>query len=437
MSCRPRRRATAAIACWSLAAGLAGAVSAGIAAAATIRVPGDQPTIAAALAVAGPGDQVLLSPGTYAERVSLPSGVILAAEGGPGSAILDGGGGGTVITCLSPEAGTTLSGLVLRGGTGTAEGDTRLGGALLVRGGHLRLTDLRIEGSSADLGGGLFADGADIDWVGGSLAGNTGTFGGGWFASGGALRLEGVEISGNRARAGGGGHGSSLAPFQVVSCNCHDNSADADGGVFHLGASGAALNDSRFVANAAGGNGGALYLDSGTMASLSYVVLLDNRAALAGGGLFVTCSGPIGVTCTEARLFHADLVANHAPGSGAGAVAGTATIAAEASLIAGNEGGIVCLSGPSTIDIACTALFANGVDSPSSGCTPAFTDTLVEGPRLCDLVAHDASRCANSPLLAPPPCGLPFLGALGQGCPACSETPTEPATWGSLKARYR
>jgi hypothetical protein len=130
-------------------------------------------------------------------------------------------------------------------------------------------------------------------------------------------------------------------------------------------------------------------------------------------------------------------VANRAPGSGAAAAVGAARLGVEASLIARNEGGLACLGAQAAIEVACTALFSNDIAPTQVDCEPGYSDILAVDPRLCDPAALDVLRCANSPLLAPPSCGLPFLGALGAGCPACGPTTATTITWGGLKARYR
>ena len=49
--------------------------------AATIQVPGDQPTIQAGIDAARPGDSVIVSPGSYQERIRLKVGVVLKSAG--------------------------------------------------------------------------------------------------------------------------------------------------------------------------------------------------------------------------------------------------------------------------------------------------------------------------------------------------------------------
>ncbi len=75
----------------SVVALLAGAlVSSAPALAATIHVPGDQPTIAAAIAAASPGDVIDIASGTYHERVDVPKGLDnLTIQGESGSTTLE------------------------------------------------------------------------------------------------------------------------------------------------------------------------------------------------------------------------------------------------------------------------------------------------------------------------------------------------------------
>ncbi|MFH1278032.1 MAG: hypothetical protein ABIK65_06615 [Candidatus Eisenbacteria bacterium] len=89
------------------------------AAAGVIRVPDDQPTIAAGLAAAGAGDTVLVAPGVYQENLLWPStgGIRLIGEGGPAETIVDGRGLGSVIEIAGGADSTTLiKGLTLQNG---------------------------------------------------------------------------------------------------------------------------------------------------------------------------------------------------------------------------------------------------------------------------------------------------------------------------------
>jgi hypothetical protein len=95
--------------------------------AATIEVPGDQPTIAAAIAAAAPGDVIHVETGTYHERIDVPPG-------------LDGltieGAGETIIEDLPPTSanlvrirsnGVLFQDFILRGGNTAVRLDDSVG----------------------------------------------------------------------------------------------------------------------------------------------------------------------------------------------------------------------------------------------------------------------------------------------------------------------
>jgi hypothetical protein len=113
----------------------------------TIRVPGDQPTIAAALAAAAPGDTVRLAPGTYAETIALKDGVRIA--GGPST--IDATGFAHGITGDASVRSARISGLTVQGAQ--AQG-IFLNGSVGVR-----IESSTVRGSGAQ---GLWAMGAQI-----------------------------------------------------------------------------------------------------------------------------------------------------------------------------------------------------------------------------------------------------------------------------------
>lgn len=112
-------------------------------------VPSQFPTIQSAIDACVDGDRVLVSPGTYGERINL-RGKRITVEGalGPSVTLIDLAniGGGTAITATSGEPqGCTIKGISLRGGT------TSL---VLVSGANLSVRNCRIESSTAGAAGG-------------------------------------------------------------------------------------------------------------------------------------------------------------------------------------------------------------------------------------------------------------------------------------------
>src|SRR5207247_6452439 len=84
--------------------------------AATIRVPADAPTIQQAINGAVNGDVVVVSPGTYFERINFSGKAItVTSEAGPDTTTIDGSGLGSVVTFTSGETrSAVLSGLTVR-----------------------------------------------------------------------------------------------------------------------------------------------------------------------------------------------------------------------------------------------------------------------------------------------------------------------------------
>lgn len=75
--------------------------------------------IGEAIDIAGPGDEILVSPGTYYEKIDLGGkAIVLRSTHGPGVTTIDATGiGGRVVTCSSFEgASTVLQGFTITGG---------------------------------------------------------------------------------------------------------------------------------------------------------------------------------------------------------------------------------------------------------------------------------------------------------------------------------
>jgi hypothetical protein len=401
--------------------------------AALLHVPADKPSVAAALASAATGDTVLLSSGTYVESVTLPAGVTIRGADPSEPPVLDAGGAATVVTSVAGSASSRLEAMTLRGGFSPAGP----GGGVRVRGGSLSLADVRIESCQAAFGGGISLEsGAHVTWTRGTVTGCTANFGGGAFADGGALSLTQVALTANSAQTGGALYAQNANPVTLISCALNGNQSAHDGGALAFSQCGVSLSDCKLDGNRATGDGGALWVGPGTDAVCGYSVFTNNQA-LEGGAAYATCDGPAGAACAAVHFAHADLIRNDAAHSGAVGASGASLIDVETSVVAFNGGGVACLDSRATIDIGCTLVHGNGPDPGPSGCAGSVTDTTSADPLLCNVVAGDFGRCAGSPALLPAACGIPYLGAQGEDCPACATTPTVPVTWGGLKARYR
>jgi hypothetical protein len=148
---------------------VASSAATGIAPAAVLRVPEDQPTIQVAIDAAHRGDTVLVGPGEYFERIllrdlsltvashflldtsdsALIENTIIDAD----TLVLGRADSGSVVTCVGEHDTTTaLLGLTLTGGIGLlSPGGQRYGGGVYCEA-EISITDCRIRHNVADLG---------------------------------------------------------------------------------------------------------------------------------------------------------------------------------------------------------------------------------------------------------------------------------------------
>lgn len=254
------------------------AALAGAAGAATITVPGDQPSIAAGLAAASAGDTVLVDCGVYHEHdLALKSGVVLISEtGGAYCTVIDADGLGRVLTAQGVNNQARVEGFTLRGGS--------VPGAL--DGGGIYL-----DASSPVFESCIITDNETQDGDGGGMACNTAS----------APVFDRCTFSWNRSGGDGGGIHLDASSPQFVDCAIMHNETSFNGGGIHAQQSGFNLQHSDIYENNAGGDGGGLFLGVASTATCELATFYGNRAGTRGGGLVVSASTPVFTGCTIAE----------------------------------------------------------------------------------------------------------------------------------------
>jgi parallel beta-helix repeat protein len=243
----------------------------------TIHVPADVPTIQGAIVAASNGDRVLVSPGTYFERLDfLGKAITVESEAGPLTTVVDAGGVGNVVIFKSNEtASSVLRDLTLRNGAGVAPfGD---GGGV------------RIQGASPTIEGNVIRDNVTCG------------AGGGIMCQGGSPTIRGNHIVNNKQMGCSGGTGGggiacagTTAP-KILDNTLQNNSHGSFGGGISLFAAGTPLiRGNRIQNNTAGPQGGGVYIVNSSNATIVNNVFVANKAGSGGGIYYLVPSGQMG-----------------------------------------------------------------------------------------------------------------------------------------------
>jgi parallel beta-helix repeat protein len=218
--------------------------------AATIHVPGEQPTIQAAISAAAAGDEVVVGPGIYKENVNFAGKAItVRSASGPAVTIVDGQQLGSVVIFATGEGrGSVLRGFTLRNGRASSGGSgiriqgtsptivnnvitnnqgCSSGPGIHVQGGSPLISANVISsnsvqaGCSGQTGGGInLSSAGSAEITNNTITGNSATFGGGVaFNAAGTPTLSNNRISGNTASSGGGGISLSNASNVLIRQN--------------------------------------------------------------------------------------------------------------------------------------------------------------------------------------------------------------------------
>jgi len=406
-------------------------------AALTVRVPADQPTLAAGIAAAAPGDTVLVAPGTYSgldnrDLDFAGKDLVLRSEAGALETTIDCQELGRAIRFHTGETNAAVvDGFTIRNGKMVGFETAFWGGAIACDESAPSILRCVFETNTASIGGAI------------ALLSTTGA----------APAVRECSFTGNSASQQGAGVVCDGVQTTFVLCIFSLNSALVQGGAAMCigGGTHVTFNDCAFTENFAGSGGGVLARDG--QVTLNDCVLANNTATSSGGGLIVSneanavlnrCvlhGNSVGAVLLRASIGHtASLtLANCTIGANpsTGLVAdGDVDATVENTIIAYNGPGaaVTCADPSATVTLSCSDLFGNeGGDW--TGCIAGQAGTagnLAADPLFCNRPAYDYHLAAASPC-APAQSGA--CGLIGALEPLDCPNAVAPATWGGIKAR--
>ena len=210
--------------------------------------------------------------GTYFARLDVQANVDIEGVAGSELTVLDGGGGGTVLTYVTEDVEAQLVGLTVQNGRGADEGNCRAGG-ICVTASTLEGEDVVLRDNiSSGAGGGLAVSRATVTLTDAEFVDNEA-------GSGGAIRIEDDGratitdglFAGNLATGSGGAASLTSGEARLIleTVTLDGNSATQDGGAIASDNSRlVSLVDSRIVNNTAGRNGGGLSIVGSSSAAV-------------------------------------------------------------------------------------------------------------------------------------------------------------------------
>jgi parallel beta-helix repeat protein len=283
-----------------------------------VTVPDKHPTIQAAIDAAVDGDEIVVQAGVYRENIDFKGKNITLRSTDPddpavvSETIIDGGGGGTVVSFRSGEGeGAVLSGFTVTRGSG-----------ILISGGSSPVIEkCIIEDNTAEFGAGIAIFDSSPTIIGNQIIANSGFLGGGLFIEESSPLVEGNIIGGNRAEMGsgiviisgsaptvinnviadnvaarlGGGIVVAVGSSPTISGNTiTGNSAERNGGGLLIEESDPVIEDNTINRNRAA-NGGGIFIVNSLNGDLLITgnTITNNLAFIAGGGLYMEGSSPV------------------------------------------------------------------------------------------------------------------------------------------------
>jgi hypothetical protein len=435
----------------------------GTAAAVTILVPHEQPTIQQGIDAAAEGDTVLVAPGTYDGALNRDldfggTNISVISEGGPMAATIDCEGLGRGFFFHSGEDTTSV---VFGFTIADAFADTGAG-AYCSNGSSPRFMVCAFNYCTAQTrGGGLCCNASSpvvrhCQFMVNAAEDVTrrAAYGGGISClSGSSPLIADTDFSANEAHDGGGLYSYYSSP-QFARCEFVENLA-ADYG-HGAGASlsfsdGAAFTECIFRANGVPTcSGGGIHVSSSTI-TVTDCVFVDNIGGVCAGMRMTGAS-----TSTVTGCAFVGNTANWGAAGGLACYSDATPTVTNCTFVGNHKHQVWCNDASPTLEYCILAfsptglavLCDTGTETPSihhcfvfgnAGgdvlCGGNYHDIEYVDPRLCDVEGGDVTLCADSPCL-PGVTWTSLVGAEAEGCAACGSA-VEQRTWGGIKAMYR
>ena len=359
--------------------------------AATIHVPGDQPTIQAGINAAAANDVVLVAPGTYLEHIVLKSDIALVSSTGPSVTIIDGRASATVIYA-NAVSHTSVVGFTIQNGQGSYGGTGTHGGGIALVG----------CGPSVEVMGNLIRQ--NTAWDGGGM--------GVWSGNGPTI-TNNIFDSNVSVAQGPSSYGVGAAIFL-------DNAGTP------------VIMGNVFQNNHCDRGASAIHCFNASAPLIDHNVILGNQCA--------DINPPSGA-CIVAR--NAATISNNLIAYNVGCRAfwfgnnlnGNPSV--ENTIIAFNDFTLLaeCHSS-SNPSFSCTDIHGNS-GGDWTGCVASFlgvNGNISEDPLFCDVSSDDFHLQSDSPCAPANSAGCGLIGALDVGCGPIA---VEEVSWTGIKGRYR
>jgi len=265
--------------------------------AATILVPGDQPTIQAGIDAAVDGDLVLVALGTYVENINfLGKEIIVLSESGSDVTAIDGNQAGSVVKFESGETGeAVIEGFTIR------NGDTNAGGGIFCWSSYPTITNCTITGNVSSFvsgglgeGGGIYCGNASPTIMNCKILENNGSRGGGLGICGSSSSptIMNCTITGNISDSfrGGGIYCSYSSPW-ITNCTISENSASGAGGGIDCSDSSLTITNCTITGNTADDLGGGIRCFDSSLTITNCILWGDS--ASDDPEIFVSSGSPV------------------------------------------------------------------------------------------------------------------------------------------------